>query len=45
MLYLNLLEALYIALDIGFKYLFIIVDDYTRMAWSISLKDKDVRDA
>jgi hypothetical protein len=45
MLHLDLLQGPCAALGPGHRYLFAIVDDYTRMAWSIGLKEKDIREA
>ena len=45
MLHLDLLQGPCAALGPGYRYLFAIVDDYTRMAWSIGLKEKDIREA
>jgi hypothetical protein len=45
MLHLDLMHGPCAALDTGFQYLFVIVDDYTRMAWSIGLVEKDIRQA
>ena len=44
MLYLDLLQGPYAALGTGYEYLFMIVDDYTRIVWCISLTIKDIRD-
>jgi hypothetical protein len=43
-LYLNLLQGPYTAFRIGFEYLLIIVDNYTRMAWYIDFKIKNIRE-
>jgi hypothetical protein len=45
MLHLDLLQGPCAALGTGYRYLFVIVDDYTRMAWSIGLIEKDIREA
>jgi hypothetical protein len=45
MLHLDLLQALCVALGTGYEYVLVIVDDYTRMAWFIGLRTKDIRDA
>jgi hypothetical protein len=45
MLYLDLLQGPYTVLGTGFRYILVIVDDYTRMAWYIDLKEKDIRQA
>ena len=45
MLHLDLLQGPCAALGTGYEYLLVIVDDYTRMAWSIGLKTKDIREA
>jgi Reverse transcriptase (RNA-dependent DNA polymerase)/GAG-pre-integrase domain len=43
MLHLDLLQGPCAALTTHYEYLFVIVDDYTRMAWSIGLKTKDIQ--
>src|SRR6266487_654559 len=45
MLHLDLLQGPCAALGTGFRYILVIVDDYTRMAWCIGLKEKDIRKA
>lgn len=45
MLHLDLLQGPCAALGTGYKYLFVIVDDYTRMAWCIGLREKNIQDA
>jgi len=45
MLHLDLLQGPCAALGTGYKYVLVIVDDYTRMAWCIGLVDKDIRQA
>jgi len=45
MLHLDLLQGPCAALATGYAYLLVIVDDYTRMAWSIGLRSKDIREA
>src|SRR5271170_467209 len=45
MLYLDLLQGPCAALGTGFEYLLVIVDDYTRMAWCIGLKTKEIQEA
>jgi len=45
MLHVDLLQGPCAALGTGFEYLLVIVDDYTRMAWCIGLKTKDIREA
>jgi len=45
MLHLDLLQGPCAALNTGFNYLLVIVDDYTRMAWCIGLKTKDIQEA
>jgi hypothetical protein len=45
MLHLDLLQGPCVALGTGYKYVLVIVDDYTRMAWCIGLQTKDIRDA
>jgi hypothetical protein len=43
-LYIDLLQGPCAVLGTGFEYLLIIVDDYTRIAWCIGLKTKDIRE-
>ncbi len=45
MLHLDLLQGPCAALGTGYEYLLVIVDDYTRMAWCIGLRKKDIREA
>jgi hypothetical protein len=45
MLHMDLIQGPCAALGTGFEYLLIIVDDYTRIAWCIDLKTKDIREA
>src|SRR5271156_5760010 len=45
MLHLDLLQGPCAALSTGYEYILVIVDDHTRMAWSIGLRTKDIRDA
>ncbi len=45
MLHLDLLQGPCAALGTGYKYVLVIVDDYTRMAWCIGLVEKDIRQA
>jgi hypothetical protein len=45
MLHLDLLQGPCVALGTGFRYILVIVDDYTRMAWCIGLPEKDIRQA
>ena len=42
MLHLNLLQGPCAALGTGYLYLLVIIDDYIRMAWSISLTEKKI---
>jgi hypothetical protein len=43
-LYIDLLQGPCAVLRTSFEYLLIIVDDYTRMAWYIGLKTKNIRE-
>jgi hypothetical protein len=45
MLHLDLLQGPCVALGTGFEYVLVIVDDYTRMAWCIGLKTKEIQEA
>jgi Integrase core domain len=45
MIHMDLLDAGFLALGTGYRYLWVIVDDYSRHVWVTGLKSKDIRES